>query len=138
MKLGEVKAEALKLMGLNNELNIEYLDIGALKNDPTYATYLNNMVGAINRAFDRLYILGAIEEAVEIAHDTPEYLDLEEKGINGILARMLPMYIVSELFALEEPDFAANQRNQFETAVEEYMGAPRFQQAYVDLVYGVE
>lgn len=138
MYLGDVKAEALKLMGLNNELNITYLNISGYKADPTYASYLHSMVGAINRAFDRLYVLNAIDEAVEIAVDTPETLDLNDLGVGNVLARMLPFYIASELYSLEEPNVAANYRNQFESSVEEYLSSPRFQQKYVDIVYGVD
>lgn len=138
MLLGDVKAEALKLMGLNNELNITYLNISGYKADPTYASYLHSMVGAINRAFDRLYILGAIDSSVEINDTTPETFDLTEIGINNVFARMLPLFIVGDVFAIEEPNFAASQRNQFETMVEEYMNAPQFQQDSVDIVYGVD
>lgn len=51
MKLGDIKIEALKIMfvNYNYEINIDTLD--RLKNDENINSYLINMPGAINRCF---------------------------------------------------------------------------------------
>ena len=140
MYLGEVKAEALKIMNINSFMNISYLDIDGLKEDGTYAGYLYAMNGALNRAFDRFYIKEAIAEPIAsaVTVETPETLDLNELGINDVLARMLPSYLVSEVFAMDEPEVAAYHRNIFESSLEEYLGSQRFQQTQVETVYGVD
>ena len=139
MYLGDVKAEALKIMNINTFMNISYLDIDSLKEDTTYSGYLYAMNGAINRAFDRFYIKEVISEPVAAVNvQTPETLDLNELGINDVLARMLPSYLVSEVFAMDEPEVAAYHRNIFEGSLEEYLGSQRFQQTQVETVYGVD
>ena len=138
MLLGDVKAEALKIMNINTFMNISYLDIDGLKEDGTYSGYLYAMNGAINRAFDRFYIKEAIAEPCKaVSVETPETLDLNDIGINDVLARMLPSFLVSEVFAMDEPEIAAYHRNLFEVSLEEYFGAQRFQQTQVETVYGV-
>ena len=137
MTVGEIKAEALKLMVANDELNITTLDITAYKNNPAYSSYLYAMVGAINRAFDRLYILGAVDEEIApITVYTPESTDLSEtRKVSGILLRLIPLYVVGDVYAMDEPEIAANMRNQFETNVEEYLKIPSKQQQSVNVVY---
>ena len=138
MLLGDVKAEALKIMKINTFMNISYLDIDGLKGDSTYTGYLYAMNGAINRAFDRFYIKEAIDAPVAaVTVDTPETLDLQDVGINDVLARMIPLFIVGDVFAMDEPEIAAQQRNLFETSLEEYLGPQRFQQTQVETIYEV-
>ena len=131
MYLGDIKAEALTLMGINT-LNAAYPDIDALKDNPTYSGFLYSMVGAINRALDRFVIVGAIEQAPVIDHKT---LETEDIGVDSALARIIPYYIVGELYALDEPNIAANCRNIFEQSLEEYVGAIR--QGSVEVEYRV-
>lgn len=139
MLLGEIKAEALKLMQVNQTQNISYLDIDSLKQDSSLSAFIYAMPGAINRAFDRLYVLEAIQqEPISITVKTPETYDLSETGIPNILLRMLPFFIVGEIFASDEADIAANYRNQFEAGVEEYLKMQRLQQTEVEIVYGVD
>lgn len=121
MYLGDIKAEALTLMGINT-LNASYPDIDALKTNPTYQGFLFSMVGAINRALDRFLIVGAIDHAPVIDHQT---LESEDIAIDSALARIIPYYIVGEIYALDEPNIAANCRNIFEQSLEEYVGANR-------------
>jgi hypothetical protein len=97
------------------------------------------MNGAINRAFDRFYVKEAISEPVAaLRTETDETLDLNTLGINEVLCRMLPSFIVGEVNVLDEPDLAAYHRNLFETSLEEYLGAQRFQQTEVERVYEVD
>lgn len=139
MYLGDVKAEALKIMNINTFMNISYLDIDGLKEDSTYTGYLYAMNGAINRAFDRFYIKEAVDEPVSaITVTTSETLDLNDLGINDVLARMLPSFIVSEVFAMDEPEVAAYHRNLFEASVDEYLQAQRNRQTQVETIYGVD
>lgn len=140
MYLGDVKAESLKIMNINSFMNISYLDIDGLKEDGTYAGYLYAMNGAINRAFDRFYIKEAIAEPIAsaVTVETPETLDLNDVGINDVLARMLPSFIVGDVFAMDEPEVAAYHRNLFEASVDEYLQAQRNQQTQVETIYGVD
>lgn len=137
MKLGDIKAEALKIIGINQQMDITYLDVLNLKLDPTYATYLFSMVGAINRALDRLYVKEAIDEPVSVTVETMEDTEMSDLGVNDVLARMIPLYVVGDVFATEEPSFAAEKRNEFESALEEYLHAQRFQQERVEIVHEV-
>ena len=140
MTVGEIKAEALKIMVANDELNIDGLSLTAYKNDPAYSSYIYAMTGAINRAFDRLFILGAIDEkAIEypVTVSTPESTDLHEtRGVSNVLLRMIPLFVVGDVYATDEPDMAANMRNQFEANVEEYLKMQSRQQESVEVVYG--
>jgi hypothetical protein len=137
MTLGEIKAEALKIMVANAELDITGLDITAYKNNPAYASYVYAMTGAINRAFDRLYIMGALKEEVFVTVYTPETTDLHiEKGVPNILLRMIPLFVVGDIYATDEPNMAASCRNQFEENVEEYLKMQNQQQEIVEVVYG--
>ena len=54
MTLGEIKIEALKLMFTNSQHDIAVSDLSNLYQDGNYGSYLVNMPGAINRAFDRI------------------------------------------------------------------------------------
>lgn len=140
MTLGEIKAEALKIMVANNELNISSLDVTAYKNNPAYASYIFAMTGAVNRAFDRLYILGAVdEEIMPVTVDTPESTDLHEtKSVPNILLRMIPLFVVGDVYATDEPNMAASCRNQFEANVEEYVRMRKHApQNSVEVVYEV-
>ena len=118
-------------------LDISGADISLYKQNPAYASYIYAMTGAINRAFDRLYILGAVDEEIEpITGDTDESLDLHEgRGVSNVLLRLIPLYVVGDVYAMDEPDVAANMRNQFEANVEEYLKIQSRQQQGVEVVY---
>lgn len=62
MTLGDIKAEALRLMFANGSEDIRGSDIDRLQSDERYADYLLNMTGAINRA------LSVIEERGVLPH----------------------------------------------------------------------
>ena len=132
MLLGEIKAEALTLMGINT-LNASYPDIDNLKSHPTYSGYLYAMVGAINRALDRFVTVGAIDDGERITHKTSE---TNELGIDDALARIIPYYIVGEVFAIDEPNVSANCRSMFEQLLEEYVGANRQGSVVVEYTVG--
>lgn len=139
MLLGDIKAEALKLMQVNQNENISYLDLDSLKRDSSVAAFIFAMPGAINRAFDRLYVLEAMEENIpQITNKTPETYDLSEIGVPSILLRMIPFFVVGEIYATDEPALASSCRNQFEASVEEFMRMQKRQQTQVEIVYGVD
>lgn len=148
--IGELKAQALKLMGINNALDISEGDIADLQNDPTYGTYLFGMNGAINRCLGRMYVLGALQvETTRIAPkawtegevsktENNEDISIYAKDINPTLAELIPLYIVSDVFALDEPSVAQNRRNEFEQALEDYVAKSRntnVETSEVELVY---
>lgn len=60
MTLGEIKIEALKLMFTNYQHDIAVSDLSNLYQDGNYGSYLVNMPGAINRAFDRIQQKGVL------------------------------------------------------------------------------
>ncbi len=136
MLLGDIKAEALKIMGLPGAMNVSYLDVGPLKNDPTYALYLYAMPGAINRAIDRFVVKEVIVRPKEyVTINTPETKDFNELGIDDMLCRMLPYFIVGEIYSNDEPVIAANNRNTFEGLLEEYAEHIRERQEQVEVIY---
>ena len=139
MNIGEIKAEALMIMGVNNGNNIDWSDIQGLKNNPTYSTYIFAMNGAINRCLKRLYTAGALErEPSKILPSYPESDALESfaSDISATLADMIPLYVVGDVFALDEPDVAQNKRNEFEALLEEYMNKRAFvEQTEIDVMY---
>ena len=144
MTLGEIKVEALKIMTANAELNITEADLPSYKKDPAYAGYIYAMTGAVNRAFDRLYILGAVdEEIMPVTVYTSEATSLDQGteeriAVPGILLRMIPLFVVGDIYATDEPNMAANCRNQFEANVEEYIRMRKHApQNSVEVVYEV-
>ena len=136
MKVGEIKAEALMLMGVNTNENISYTDIESYKDDPNYATYLYAMVGAINRCLTKLYISGAVEEPIQhIAVDTPEDTEI---AVNDIVASLIPLYVVGDVYATDEPSIAASKRNEFEQVLEQYVQSKAYTQSTaVEVIYEV-
>lgn len=121
--IGELKAQALMLMGINNALKISSGDIDGLKDDPTYGTYVNGMNGAINRCLSRMYMVDALaEEPTMLTNDSDES-DLISKYAEDVtpsLVNLIPLYIVGDIFALDEPSVAQNKRNEFEDALASY------------------
>jgi hypothetical protein len=141
MTLGEIKAQALMLMGVNNSLNISWGDIDTYKDDPSYATYIHAMNGAINRCMKRMYIAGALSlEPLNVEQDSDEATEMTEfaKDMTNTLADMIPLYVVGDVFAMEEPSVAENRRNEFEMLLEEYVNKRTFPaQDKVEIIYGV-
>lgn len=117
MRVGDIKAEALKMTGVNGGMNITYLDINGLQNDETYAAYLILMDGAINRAVDRFVSRGVLkaEEAVYVDGTTQP---ADEMAIPDNLARIIPYYVKGEVMANDEPDSAAYAMSMFESLLE--------------------
>lgn len=141
MKLGEIKAQALMLMGVNNSLNISAGDIVTYKDDPSYGTYINAMNGSITRCLKRLYIAGAVsEEPKSVTNYDEETTEMTEyaSDITDTLAELIPLYVVGDVFAMEEPSVAENRRNEFEALLEEYLNKRAFPtQDKVEIIYGV-
>lgn len=120
LTIGELKAQALMLMGINNALNISSGDIDGLKDDPTYGTYVNGMNGAINRCLSRMYMVDALAKEPKIltnGSDEGDSISVYAKDITASLANLIPLYIVGDVFALDEPSLAQNKRNEFEQAL---------------------
>lgn len=141
MVLGEIKAQALMLMGVNNSLNISAGDIVTYKDDPSYGTYINAMNGSINRCLKRLYIVGALgKEPTSVTNSDEETTKMTEyaSDITDTLAELIPLYVVGDVFAMEESSAAENRRNEFEALLEEYMNKRAFPaQDKVEIIYGV-
>lgn len=131
MRLGDIKAEAIKLIGVNNGMPVSYLDIPGLERKATYAAYLVNMNGAINRGIDRMIVKGVLKDQTYVTSDTKP---ADELALDDVLARMLPYFIKSEVQAMDEPDAAANARNMFEVLLEDY--AQNTNPCAVETVYG--
>lgn len=60
MKLGDIKIEALKLMFVNYNIDIDIEGIDSYLQDENYASYLVNMPGAINRCFANIEERGVL------------------------------------------------------------------------------
>ena len=121
--IGELKAQALMLMGINNALKISSGDIDGLKDDPTYGTYVNGMNGAINRCLSRMYMVDALTvEPTMLTNDSDEsdLISVYAEDLTPSLANLIPLYIVGDIFALDEPSVAQNKRNEFEDALASY------------------
>lgn len=141
MRLGEIKAQALMLMGVNNGLNISWSDIDTYKDDSSYATYIHAMNGAINRCMNRMYIAGALSASPSNVMSTSlEMTSMTEfsSDMTDTLAGMIPLYVVGDVFAMEEPSVAQNMRNEFEQLLDEYVKYRAFPaQESIEIVYEV-
>jgi hypothetical protein len=142
--IGALKAEALKMMGINNALDISGEEIKVLKDDPTYGTYIYGMNGAINRCLGRMYTVGALDtQPTQVTNNANETDDIAlfATDITLTLASLIPLYIVGDVFALDEPSVAQNRRNEFEQALDDYVikGKPfSANTGGVELVYECE
>lgn len=135
MKIGEIKAEALMLMGVGGSLTITWSDIDNYKTDSSYAPYIHAMNGAINRCLSRLQVVGAIEGYTPVTVETDEITELE---VPDAVAQLIPLYVVGDVFAMEEPSVAQNKRNEFEALLDDYVKKCVFQQnETIEIVYGV-
>lgn len=84
MKLGEIKLESLRLMGVNDE-NLILEKIDNYKQDDLYREYLERMNGAINRAISRLMMFKAIPlKKVEVT-ETQSFLQFIKFDLNTIV-----------------------------------------------------
>jgi len=146
MTLGEVKVEALRLIGANTSEDVRAEKLEELLLEEKYKAYLVNMVGPINRAlsiFARRGVRGggACDKGEgrpswRIGHETPNVLDLAEIGVSDSLAEILPLYIQSELQRGEDPEAAAMALSMFERLLTEIMGHEGKRQACVLDVMG--
>jgi hypothetical protein len=99
------------------------------------------MNGAINRCMKRMYIAGALSvEPLNIEQDSDEATEMTAfaEDMTNTLADMIPLYVVGDVFAMEEASMAQSMRNEFESLLEEYLNKRAFPaQDKVDIVYGV-
>ncbi len=124
MTIGEIKAETLMLMGVSQTGNISAVDIVTYENDSAVSVYVYAMNGAINRCMSRFYIAGAIEnKPTPITAKTPNYDEISQygEGIDNVLASMMPLYVVGDVLASDEPATAESKRNEFEQLLSEYV-----------------
>lgn len=119
MKLGDIKAEALRLMFVNFDKDINATTIRSLLNDETYASYLVNMNGSINRGLDAIARRGISVTQYRLPSNTSELETAELQDVPDALARLLPLYMKSELYAEEEPSEARLARSLFDNALSE-------------------
>ena len=149
--IGDLKAQAIKLMGINNAMDITGDEVSGYKNDPTYGTYLHSMNGAINRCLGRMYVVGALEEEPKqvypiatpiqgggVITEDSQGIAWYAEGITFTLANLIPLYIVGDVFALDEPSVAQNRRNEFEQALEDYVNKRMQNTGEIELVYACE
>lgn len=129
MKIGEIKLEALKLMDINREDEINMTNIEELYSDEKYSTYLNKMEGSINRALQKIAIRGLLpQKEVTIKQR-------REKG-NGdwVIKTYANNREVTQYTFVEEyrtrynyksiiPDILRLERVSFEGDYDEYIGA---------------
>lgn len=118
MKLGDIKAQALMLMGVGGGTEITWADLKTYKQDPAYAPYIHAMNASINRCFSRMSTAGAFSGKMFL---TDDFTDETDVGVHDYLAVLIPLYIVGDVFAMEEPSVAQNKRNEFEEALQAYM-----------------
>ena len=70
MNLGEIKLEALKLMGVDFVVDYAVSDLADLYSDEAYRDYLVAMPGAVNRCFSNLEARGALPSVSrELSYD---------------------------------------------------------------------
>lgn len=205
MTLGDVKAEALRLMGLDEPVNAD--NVSDYEEDESWAPLIRSVWGAVNRCFAdletkrvlplkryalsdpkgrggwRLFYYGDqtdIFEPVRLVVESGDYVDtdhpflLDEVGylrvmdydanadyavlyrprldrltsVSGddteialpdALCDALPWFVKSEVYRLDEPAEAAEARNFYENAVEQYASqAEVSRQGTVQSVYGVD
>lgn len=142
MKLGDIKAEALRLMFVNFNYNISANDITRLASDETYGSYIVNMNGSINRGLDVMERKGVIARS---SVRLPSYIDYasvaaseaenSELDIQEQTARILPFYIKSELMSEDDPSAAREARGLFEQALQDISASSYASQERVMAVY---
>lgn len=106
MKLGDIKIEALKLMFVNYNIDIDIDSIDSYLQDENYASYLVNMPGAINRCFANIEERGVLP--------SKSYTLKAEEGLAS------PSFIRFDLPSIIE-DFFAVERIVYESD-DEYDG----------------
>jgi hypothetical protein len=107
MKLGEIKIEALKLMFVNYNIDMEITELPQLALDENYGSYLVNMPGSINRCFSNLEEKGVLPSVSVV-------LDKDDATIsNGFMRFDLPTLY---------PNFFSIDRVVYENTNGEYNG----------------
>lgn len=94
MKLGEIKIEALKLMFVNYNIEIEIDQLQNLALEENYGSYLVNMPGAINRCFAAIENKGVLPVK---AHE----LKACEGVTSGVFTRFNLPEIIEDYFSIE-------------------------------------
>jgi hypothetical protein len=112
MRLGEIKIAALHLMHYGDS-SITYENLGILANGE-YAKEMMMMTDSINRALDKMYLMGALtaeqRKKATIIKQMPNVMDMP---IPEVLARLIPYFIKAELYEEDEPSASENAYNLF-------------------------
>lgn len=135
MTIEEIKKEALKLMFTNQDNEIDNAeDIDDLMTEDSYADYLANMNGCINRAIVRLKSKG-VEYDMEnrLTKDTN---NKEELPLDEALCELIPYFIKGELYEEDNPQQASIARNYFEDTVDDYLSTKN--QTAVEVVWRLD
>lgn len=90
MKIGDIKAEAIKLMFVNYDLPVTADNICDLEADETYNGYLVNMDGSINRALDRIAEKGRLDSKICVLPQDGEGVTLHGRFVRYALKTLLP------------------------------------------------
>ena len=115
MKIGEIKIQALVLIFPSADLEYEEESINeavfALKQSPSYGSYISASVGSINRALAVIESRLGIAPLDKITHLTPNdtVLDLQES-----IAQIIPYFIKGDLLLSESPSEAEQAFKLFE------------------------
>lgn len=100
MKLGEIKIEALKLMFVNYNIDLEIDKLQDLALDENYGSYLVNMPGAINRCFSVIEDKGVLP--------VKAYTLKAENGLaSGVFMRFDLSKLIKDYFAIERLVFSS-------------------------------
>lgn len=139
MTLGEVKIEALRVMGVNLSEDLSEYNIDELLATDKYRSYLVNMEGAINRCFSILFRRGLIQKRVRVSECGKDGIELSELGISDDLAELIPLYIKSELFVTDDYNLAMQALARFEALLAEVMSEKgRRQERVADVMGGLK
>ncbi len=136
MTLGEIKVEALRVIGVNLSEDLSEQNMDELLETEKYRSYLVNMVGPINRCLSIFLRRGVIEKPIRVGLGAKDSLELEALGLSEELSELVPFYIKYELCGMDDPDLAAQAFAFFERSLGEIMAHSGKRQERVSDVMG--
>lgn len=136
MTLGEIKVEALRVIGANLSEDLSAESMDELLKTEKYRSYLVNMVGPINRCLSILLRRGMLDKPIRVSGGDNDSLELSELGLSDELAELIPFYIKYELCGADDPDLAAQAFALFERLLGEVMAHNGKRQERVEDVMG--
>ena len=125
MTLAEVKKEALKIMFVNQDYNINQSTISQLNGDSNYSDYLQNMNGSINRCVSRMKRAGVLFYTAwtRLTDDSDDDLDLDTY-FDEAFQEIIPFWIKGELYEEDNYTIAITSKNLFEQYLAEALSNP--------------